>query len=210
LKDLLAETVDFERVRRQTTVKLFLCATNVETAKIKIFHGKEISADHVLASTCLPLLMHTIEIDGEHYWDGGYAGNPAIFPLVYECDTRDILLVHITPAERPGVPTTSSAIMNRMQEISFNIALIREMRVIAFINGLIDQGRIGGGKRVLVHLIEAEDLIREFSWSSRLNGDWNFMMHLHNMGRARAGQWLAANLDHIGVESTVNLQEKYF
>jgi NTE family protein len=210
LKDLLMETVDFERVRRQTTVKLFLCATNVETAKVKIFHGKEIGADHVLASTCLPLLMQAVEVDGEYYWDGGYAGNPAIFPLVYECETRDILVVHITPAERPGVPTTSNAIMNRMQEISFNIALIREMRTIAFINRLIDEGRIGGGKRLLVHSIEAEDLIRGFSWSSRLNGDWNFLKHLHNMGRSRADQWLAANLDRIGVESTVNLQEKYF
>ena len=209
-KDLLTATIDFERVRRQTRVKLFLCATNVETAKIKIFNGKDIGVEHVLASSCLPLLMQSVEIDGQFYWDGGYAGNPAIFPLVYECDCRDILLVHITPAERPGVPTTSPAIMNRMQEISFNIALMREMRVIAFINGLIDEGRIGGGKRVLVHSIEAEDLIREFSWSSRLNGDWKFMTHLYKMGRARADEWLAEKFDRIGVESTIDLREKYF
>jgi NTE family protein len=100
--------------------------------------------------------------------------------------------------------------MNRMQEISFNIALIREMRVIAFINGLIDEGRIDGGKRVLVHSIEAEDVIREFSWSSRLNGDWKFMTHLYKMGRARADEWLAEKFDRIGVESTIDLREKYF
>ena len=119
-RDLLAEAINFERVRQQTEVKLFLCATNVQTAKVKIFAGKELRVEHVLASTCLPLLMQAVEVDGEYYWDGSYAGNPAIFPLVYDCDSRDILMVHITPAERPGVPTTSPAIMNRMQEISFN------------------------------------------------------------------------------------------
>jgi NTE family protein len=113
--------------------------------------------------------MQAVEIDGEFYWDGSYAGNPAIFPLVYDCDARDILMVHITPAERPGVPTTSPSIMNRMQEISFNTALIREMRTIAFLNKQIEDGKMGGGKRLLVHLIKAEDLIRGFSWSSRLN-----------------------------------------
>src|SRR5262249_57125552 len=144
-KDLLAQTVNFERVRKQTAVKLFLCATNVQAAKVKIFYGKEIGVPHLLASTCLPLLMQAVEADGEFYWDGSYAGNPAIFPLVYDCDTRDILMVHITPAERPGVPTTSPSIMNRMQEISFNTALIREMRTIAFLNKQIEDGKMGGG-----------------------------------------------------------------
>ncbi len=209
-KDLLAEAIDFERVRRQTAVKLFLCATNVETAKVKVFPGKHIGVQHLLASTCLPLLMQAVEIDGEYFWDGSYAGNPAIFPLVYDCETRDILMVHITPAERPGVPTTSPAIMNRMQEISFNTALIREMRTIAYLNRLVDDGRIEGAKRLLVHLIEAEDLIRGFSWSSRLNSDWGFLQHLYTMGRTRADEWLAANFDRIGVELTVDLQDKYF
>jgi len=209
-KDLLAQAINFERVRKQTAVKLFLCATNVQTAKVKIFYGKEIGVPHLLASTCLPLLMQAVEVDGEFYWDGSYAGNPAIFPLVYDCDTRDILMVHITPAERPGVPTTSPSIMNRMQEISFNTALIREMRTIAFLNKQIDDGKMGSGKRLLVHLIEAEDLIRGFSWSSRLNSDWDFLLHLHEMGRERADQWLAANFDRIGQDSTVDLYEKYF
>jgi NTE family protein len=209
-KNLLAEAINYERVRQQTVVKLFVCATDVETAKVKIFNGKDIDVEHLLASTCLPLLMQAIEIDGQYFWDGSYAGNPAIFPLVYECDTRDILMVHITPSERPGVPTTSPAIMNRMQEISFNTALIREMRTIDHLNRLIDEGRMGGGKRLLVHLIEAEDLIRGFSWSSRLNSDWNFLLHLHQLGRMRADQWLAANFDRIGIEPTVDLQEKYF
>jgi NTE family protein len=177
---------------------------------VKIFVGKELRVEHVLASTCLPLLMQAVEVDGEYYWDGSYAGNPAIFPLVYDCNSRDILMVHITPAERPGVPTTSPAIMNRMQEISFNTALIREMRTISFLNKLIEQGRMGGGKLMLVHVIEAEEFIRAFSWSSRLNADWDFLLHLHNMGRARADQWLAANFDRLGIESTVDLDTKYF
>jgi NTE family protein len=210
LRDLLAEAIDFERVRAQTNVKLFIAATNIETAKIKIFAGKDLNAQQVLASTCLPLLMQAVEVDGAHYWDGSYAGNPAIFPLVYECDSPDILLVHITPAERPGVPTTSPQIMNRMQEISFNTALIREMRTIAYLNRLVDEGELGAGRRLLVHSIEAEDAVRKFSWSSRLNADWKFLSHLHALGRTRAGQWLTANFDNIGVKSTLDLQARYF
>jgi NTE family protein len=209
-KDLLAEAIDFERVRRQTTVKLFLCATNVQTAKVKIFSGKELDVPHLLASTCLPLLMQAVEVEGEFYWDGSYSGNPAIFPLVYNCDARDILMVHITPAERPGVPTTSPAIMNRMQEISSNTSLIREMRMIASYNKLIEQGKMGGGKRMLMHVIEAEEFIRAFSWSSRLNADWDFLQHLCNVGRARADQWLAANFNRVSFESTVDLDSRYF
>ena len=196
-RDMLAEAIDFERVRRQTALKLFICATDVKTAKVKIFTGKELGVQHVLASTCLPLLMQAVEIDGSYYWDGMYSGNPAIYPLVYECNSRDILLVHITPAERPGVPTTSPAIMNRMQEISSNTSLIREMRMIASYNKLIDQGRMGGGKRMLMHLIEAEEFIRAFSWSSRLNADWDFLQHLYNIGRAQAAHWLEANFDPL-------------
>jgi NTE family protein len=210
LKDLLAEAINFERVRGQTNLKLFLCATDVQTAKVKIFAGKELRVEHLLASTCLPLLMQSVEIDGEYYWDGSYAANPAIYPLVYECDSRDILIVHITPAERSGVPTTSPAIMNRMQEISFNTSLIREMRMIASYNKLIEQGRMRGGKLMLLHLIEAEDFIRAFSWTSRLNADWDFLQHLHKMGRTRADQWLEANFDRLGIESTVDLDTKYF
>ena len=209
-RDMLAEAIDFERVRRQTALKLFICATDVQTAKVKIFAGKELRVDHVLASTCLPLLMQAVEIDGDYYWDGMYSGNPAIYPLVYECESRDILLVHITPAERPGVPTTSPAIMNRMQEISSNTSLIREMRMIASYNKLIEQGRMGGGKRMLMHVIEAEEFIRAFSWSSRLNADWEFLQHLYNIGRARADQWLEANFDQLGIESTVDLNSRYF
>ncbi|MGO9331700.1 MAG: patatin-like phospholipase family protein [Steroidobacteraceae bacterium] len=212
LKDLLAETINFERVRQCRAVKLFICATNVETAKVKVFTGSELRVEHVLASPCLPLMMQAVEVDGQCYWDGSYSGNPALFPLLYNCQARDILMVHITPAERPGVPKTSPAIMNRMQEISFNTSLIREMRTIAYLNSLIDDGEIDGNKsrRMLVHVIEAEDMIRDLSWSSRLNGDWNFLTYPFERGRERADTWLKANFGCVGVESTVNLREKYF
>jgi NTE family protein len=137
--------------------------------------------------------MHAVEIDGEFYWDGGFSGIPAIFPLIYECETRDILMVHLTPAERPEVSAASHAIMNRMQEISFNAALIREIRAVAFVTKLIDEGRLADGKRMLIHLIEAEDVIREFPGSSRLNNEWDFLTHLYELGREQAGNWLFEN-----------------
>jgi NTE family protein len=210
IRNVLEEIVDFDRLRQQAVIKLFLCATNVRTGKVKVFKSEEIGADQVLASTCLPLLMHAVEIDGEVYWDGGFAGSPVIFPLVYECETRDIVLVHLTPAERPEIPAGSPAIMNRMQEIGFNSALIREMRAVAFVTKLIDEGRLADGKRMLIHVIEAEDVIRELPGSSRLNNDWDFLCHLHEVGRARAGKWLAANFDHLGKDSTVDLEARYF
>ncbi len=156
LKAVLEQIVDFERLSRQPAVKLFLCATNVRTGKVKVFKAEDLGPNHVIASTCLPLLMHAVEIDGEVYWDGGFSGNPAVFPLVYECQTRDVVMVHLTPAERPDIPFTSHAIINRMQEIGFNAALIREMRAVAFVNKRLDEGKMTEGKHMLIHVIEAE------------------------------------------------------
>jgi NTE family protein len=209
MKDLLNEVVDFERVRRQQTIKLFLCATNVRSGKLKVFSNKELTADHVLASACLPFIMRAPEIDGENYWDGGFMGNPAIYPVIYDCDARDIILIHLTPTERLELPTNSQAILNRMQEISFNSSLMREMRAIAFVTKLIDEGRLAEGKRMFIHLIDAEDVIKNFSGSSKMNGDWKLLTHLFEIGRERADTWLAANFDNLGVASTVDLQERY-
>jgi len=210
LKNMLEEVINFERVRRQRAVKLFICATNVRTAKVKVFSGTEIGSDHVVASTCLPLLMHAVEIDGEPYWDGAFAGNPALFPLIYECEAHDIMIVHITPIERNDVPISSHAIMNRMQEISFNSSLIKEMRAIAFVTKLIEAGEFAGGKHLFIHAIEGDDAVRELSGTSKLNGNWNLLSQLYEKGRERADKWLKSNFNRLGVESTVNLQEKYF
>jgi NTE family protein len=209
LRDLFNATIDFERVRRQKTVKVFLCATNVRTSKVKVFAREELTAEHVLASGCMPIKMRAPEIDGEHYWDGGFMGNPAIFPVIYNCDAPDVVMVHLTPFERTENPTTSPAIIARMQEIIFNSSLMREMRAIAFVTKLIDEGKMAGGKRMYMHLIDAEDVIRPLSGSSPANGTWKFLSYLFDIGRERANQWLSAHYGQLGKETTVDMQEKY-
>jgi NTE family protein len=209
MRDLLNAVVDFDRVRQQRVVKLFLSATNVRTGKVAVFPNKEITAEHVLASACLPFMMRAPVIDGEAYWDGGFMGNPAIFPVIYGCESADVLLVHLTPTERVELPTNSRAILNRMQEISFNSSLMREMRAVAFVTQMIDDGKLTGGKRMFIHLIEAEDIIRELSGSSKMNAEWKFLMHLFEIGRDRADKWIAANYDRIGAETTVDLKARY-
>ena len=210
-KDLLAEAIDFERVRRQTAVKLFLCATDVQTAKMKIFYGNDIDVNHVLASTCLPLLMQAVEVDGEYYWDGSYAGNPAIFPLIYDCEAPR----HPDGPHHAGRAAGRSDHFARDHESHAGDQLQYRAYPGNADDRLSEQARSTDGrykwsKRMLVHLIEAEDLIRSFSWSSRLNGDWDFLMHLCELGRKSADAWLNANFDRIGIESTVDLEEKYF
>jgi NTE family protein len=209
LRDLLNAEVNFERVRQQKVVKLFLSATNVRSGKVKVFAREEIAADHVLASACLPFMMRAPEIDGEAYWDGGFMGNPAIFPVIYGCEAADVIMVHLTPTERSELPTNSRTIINRMQEISFNSSLMREMRTIAYVTKLIDDGKLTDGKRMFIHLIEAEDVISVLSGSSKMNGSWKFLTHLHETGRQRADAWIASNFDRIGVESSVDLVAKY-
>jgi NTE family protein len=208
-KDLLDEVVDFKLLRGQKLIKLFLCATNVRSGKVKIFGSEELTADHVVASSCQPIMMHAVEIDGEYYWDGGFMGNPAIFPVIYACEARDIVLVHLTPTERPGTPMTATAIYSRMQEVAFNSSLMREMRAVAFVTDLIDSGKMADGKRMLIHSIDGEDVIATLSNSSKLNGNWGFLTHLYNTGRERADQWLKANFDKIGVETTIDMRTRY-
>ncbi|HUZ34520.1 MAG TPA: patatin-like phospholipase family protein [Xanthobacteraceae bacterium] len=209
MRDLLNEVVDFERIQQHTDIKLFLSATTVRTGKVKVFTNKEITANHVIASACLPFVMRAPEIEGEIYWDGGFMGNPAIFPVIYGCKSCDVLMVHLTPMVRNEFPTDSRSILNRMQEISFNSSLMREMRAIAFVTQLIDEGKLSGGKRMFMHLIEAEDIITELAGSSKMNADWKFLMHLFNIGRERADAWIAANFDRVGRESTVDIQERW-
>ncbi len=208
-KELLEEVIDFEVLRRQRAVKVFLCATNVRSGKVSIFPSEQLRSEHVVASSCQPLMMQAVEIDGEHYWDGGFMGNPALFPIIYACAARDIILVHLTPTERPENPTSSPDILSRMQEVTFNSSVMREMRVVAFVSDLIDDGKIVDGKRMLLHAINGEDVIGALSNSSKLNGDWDFLQHLYKTGRERAEEWLKSNFDRLGVETTIDLQSKY-
>jgi NTE family protein len=211
LRTVLEQSVDFDRLRSHCCpVKLFLSATNVRTGKVKVFGNDELSSDAVLASGCLPFLFHAVEIGGEHYWDGGYMGNPAIFPLIYGCESPDVLIVHINPMKRPDVPTTASEILNRINEISFNSSLMREMRAIDFVTRLIDMD--GGAlslKRLFIHAIPSDEVMVGLSAASKLNADWAFLTDLRDAGRARASQWLDENFERIGKESSVDIHETY-
>lgn len=211
LKDVVEASVDFDLLRTRSAVKLYLCATNVRTGKVRIFENHELSSAAVLASGCLPFLFQAVEIDGDPYWDGGYMGNPAIFPLIYGCQSTDVVVVHINPIERDSVPHTATEILNRLNEISFNSSLMREMRAIAFVSRLIDDGELRSDKmrRVLMHSIEAEAFMKTLSVASKLNADWEFLTHLRDLGRERAESWLAENFDHIGRRSTVDIRAKY-
>ena len=212
LRDVLLQTVDFDVLRRaDCPIKLFLSATNVRTGKVRIFAREELTAEAVLASACLPFLFHAVEIGGEAYWDGGYMGNPALFPLIYNCESRDIVVVHINPLHREKLPRTATEIMNRINEISFNSSLMREMRAISFVTRLIEEGRVNGDglRHLLIHSISAEEEMGRLGVASKLNGDWEFLTHLHDIGREHADRWLTENFDRLGVESTVDIRQQY-
>ncbi len=211
LRDLLMKTIDFDAVRQHSTVKLFISATNVLSGRLKVFETGELSADVLMASACLPFLFRAIEIDGELYWDGGYMGNPAIFPLIYDCESRDVLIIRITPIRRDEVPRTAREILNRINEITFNSSLIREMRAIAFVSGLIDEGVVKRRrlKRMLVHGIDAEPYIARLAYFSKLDPDWHFLLQLRDVGRESAERWIQENFDKLGVESSIDLEAEF-
>lgn len=211
LRQVLEQTVDFDKLRQESALKLFLSATNVRTGKVKVFDNDEISVDAVMASACLPFMFQAVTIKGEDYWDGGYMGNPAIFPLIYHCESRDIVVLHINPIERVETPTTARDILNRINEISFNSSLMREMRAIAFVTKMIDDGIIEEGrmKRMLIHAIEGQDFMRELGVSSKMNADWEFLTHLRDVGRERAEQWLGDNFSALNARTSVDLGAMY-
>jgi NTE family protein len=213
LRDVLAQSVDFDVLRdpKRCPVKLFLAATKVCTGKVRIFSNPELSVDAVLASGCLPFMFQAVVIDGDAYWDGGYMGNPAIYPLIYGCDSRDVVIIHVNPMERPEVPTTAAAILNRINEISFNSSLMREMRAIQFVTKLVDEGDPSAKKlkRMLIHSIADNAVMTSLSHTSKLNADWDFLTYLRDVGRARAGEWLEANYGRLGAESSVDIHDVY-
>jgi NTE family protein len=211
LKKVLEESVDFERVRSQSLVKLFLCATNVRSGKVRIFENSEMTSDAVLASACLPFMFQAVEIDGEAYWDGGYMGNPAIFPLIYNCASSDVVIVHINPLMREDIPKSAPAILNRINEISFNSSLMREMRAIAFVTKLVDENALKdkGLKRMNIHAIEAEDFMRGLGVTSKMNADWEFLTHLRDEGREAASAWIEKNFSSLNRESTIDVSSVY-
>lgn len=214
LKTVLTDTVDFDELKTCTTTTLRLCATSVRTGKPRIFTNAEVSPEAVLASACLPMLFQAVEVDGEHYWDGGFIGNPAIYPLIYNAGSRDILIVHINPIVRDELPTKSADIMNRVNEISFNSSLMREMRAIHFVSKLIDDDWLKPEmrdrlSRVFVHAIRSDDVMSSFSVASKMNTDWNFLMQLRDLGREAAELWLATHFDDLNMRSSVDIKGDY-
>lgn len=214
LRDLVARTVDFEAIHACRCVALFTCATNVRTGQPRIFANEEITLDAVMASACLPFLFQAVKIDGEHYWDGGYMGNPALYPLFYNTESCDVVIVHINPIVRPQLPTSAPEIQNRLNEIAFNSSLLRELRAVAFVNKLLDEGWLkdeyrGRLKQILIHSIRSDETMCRLPPASKFNIDWRFLCDLRDQGRAAAARWLEHSFDHVGHHSTVDLRSEY-
>lgn len=214
LRQVLEAAVDFERLKQCQSTKLFLSATKVRTGKVRVFKTEEITSDVVLASACLPMLFQAVKIGEDFYWDGGYTGNPALFPLFYHTDSRDLLVIHINPLDREELPATSADILNRLNEITFNSSLLKEMRAIAFVTKLIEEDWLkdehkGKLKHLLMHAIRADHDLRDLSVASKFNTDWHFLLYLRDMGRESAARWIEAHYDAIGEESTVDLRAEF-
>jgi NTE family protein len=205
LESILDESIDFARLAR-SPIKLFVTATNVRTGRGRIFRNGEITPDVLLASACLPTLFQAIEIDGDPYWDGGYAGNPTITPLIRESDAQDTILVQINPRERPGTPRSASEILNRLNEVSFNAALMKELRMIALLRHVADPGSGEGARwaRMRTHRIMTE-MMTELGYSSKLIAEGAFLEMLHDEGRRTASAFLAEHANDLGHRSTADL-----
>lgn len=205
LSDILSECIDFERLAN-APIRLFVTATNVRTGRGRVFRNGELTPDVLLASACLPAMFQAVEIDGEAYWDGGFSGNPTITPLVQECDSTDTILVQVNPVERPGTPRSAREIVNRVNEVSFNATLQKELRMIALLRKVTDPGNAEGARwaNMRMHRI-ASDLMSELGYSSKLNAEWEFLTMLRDEGRRAAESFLDAHGADLGVRSTLDL-----
>jgi NTE family protein len=205
MRDILAECVDFTRLA-QSPIRLFVTATNVRTGRGRVFRNAELTPDVLLASACLPTLFQAIEIDGEPYWDGGYVGNPTITPLVRECASSDTVLVQVNPVERPGTPRSAREILDRLNEVSFNSPLMKELRLIAVLRQVANTGDCEGARwaGMRIHRI-ASAMMTELGYSSKLNAEWEFFCMLRDEGRRCAETFLKDHLEDMGRRSTFDV-----
>jgi NTE family protein len=212
LRDILAAQVDFERIRSDCRIKLFVAATRVATGELRLFSRRELTLEALLASACLPSLNHPVEIAGEQYWDGGLTANPPLRPLIYECAARDMLVVLLHPLRRSGTPTTADEISHRLTEISFSAALSSELRGIALAKEEAERapfspGRLESRLRGLnLHLLRSRDFMSGLSILSRLNTASDFIEALRADGRSRAGAWLRKHFKPGAARSTLALE----
>jgi len=205
LSGILSEHVNFERLAN-APIKLFVTATSVRTGQGRVFRNKDVTPEVLLASACLPTMFQAIEIDGESYWDGGYAGNPTITPLVRECRSRDTILVQINPVERTTTPRTARDILNRLNEVSFNAVLLKELRMIAMLRQVADAGQSEGAlwAGMRIHRI-ASDEMAKLGASSKLIAEWEFLCKLRDYGRRAAEAFLKAHSGDLGQRSSLDL-----
>ena len=210
LREVVESEIDFDRVRSCRELALFVSATNVQTGKLRVFPTHEVTIDVVMASACLPQVFRAVEIDGVPYWDGGYGGNPAIYPFFRANKVEDVLLVQINPVNREGTPTTANEIQNRIDEITFNAGLLREFRAIAFVKELIAAGRLDRSdyRDIRMHRIDADEAFKDLSASSKINAEWAFLQYLRDLGRTAAEDWLETEFDNVGVRATLSLDRE--
>lgn len=206
LTEILTECIDFGDVRR-SPIRLFITATNVRTGRGRVFRNAELTPEVLLASACLPTMFQAVEIDGEPYWDGGYSGNPTITPLVRECASRDTLLVQVNPIEREGTPRSAREILNRLNEVSFNATLLKELRMIAILRQVANPGNTEGAQwaEMRIHRISSEIMV-DLGYSSKLNAEWAFLSMLKDEGRMAAEIFLDAHGDDLGHRSSLDLE----
>ncbi len=205
LQRILAETIDFSSLAR-SDIRLFVTATNVHTGRGRVFRNPEITPQVLLASACLPTMFQAVEIDGEPYWDGGYSGNPTMTPLVRECQSHDTIIVPINPVERPGTPRSARDILDRLNEVSFNAALLKELKMIAVLRRVVDPGDGEGAQwaKMRLHYVK-NNLMTELGASSKLNAEWEFLSMLRAAGRDAAQTFLSENAENLGQRSSLNL-----
>lgn len=211
LRAILEDMIDIESIQACSLIRLFITATHVASGQARVFKCDEITPDVILASACIPFLFQAVQIDGEDYWDGGYMGNPAIWPLIYNCTSEDVLLVQINPLHDCRPARSASEIINRLNEITFNSSLIAEMRAIGFVTKLLENGKLNPKeyKKMRMHLIYSPDQMSELNASSKMNADWDFFLHLKSIGRQAAESFLTEHWSDIGTRSSLDIREKF-
>lgn len=208
LRDVLEQNVDFDNVNRRCEVQVYVTATNVRTGRPRIFGQGDVTVDAVLASACLPQMFPAVEIGGELYWDGGYAGNPALYPLINSRGSRDIVVIQINPIVRRRPPRTAREILNRVNEISFNSSLIKELRAIALLARFAEEAQFDlGHRQAFLHIIHADEEVQKLDASSKVCAEWAYLTKLFELGRGWADRWIAAHFDDLGARSTLDLEE---
>jgi len=209
LRELLRERLDFDRLRGPGAIKLFICATNLKTNQMKLFGNGELSVEALLASACLPQLNRAVEVAGQFYWDGGFIGNPVLKPLLRECEAVDIVLVQLNPTRRPDLPISARDILDRLNEVTMNAALMRELDGIATINRLLAAGQLEHPRYEMIHLhrIADPEVMASLGMRSKNNTAWPFLVYLRDAGRGAAGRWLEEHRHQLGRESTLDLAD---